>query len=438
MKPLSPAAHRGWCARAAFTMVELMVVIGIVAMFLGFISFMPREANRSSAVRSAAMELAATIRQARALAMDRRAIYGLSFNIECAPGSSGRILNNFSGQHWYQILGPSIMNFDMNTNGLPMCPYPEAWWYNGVVNNVTAWINEVNKGWSGERHYLPAHQVRFLALADQDVGGMVSSGAWQGQLNTFANTYPRPWYGYWDPAAKRLYPWGGYDTNLVDSNGRKSSAFYYEGNDGTILNCENSASRSTTFGTPVPLYAAGTPRPIINGNWEDVLLLFNPDGTVIESLFYARWQCLNNANGGGGGAGPFGDLGDRSATEQYVYSPSYYPMTNLTGAYVFTLAPDADQDTDQFSTAQAAWNSIMPAFRVSVNSLGLVAVEQVEPSAPAGTVFDTTITNWNDDTQTTVYYKNNRLTNSDGTPRGNPVMDFLTPDMLANRQWWTK
>jgi hypothetical protein len=113
-------------------------------------------------------------------------------------------------------------------------------------------------------------------------------------------------------------------------------------------------------------------------------------------------------------------------------------MTNLTGAYVFTLAPDADQDTDQFPTAQAAFNSIMPAFRVTVNSLGVVTVLPVQPFIPAGKVLDTTITNWGDPGQTRVNYQGNRLTNANGTPMGNPAMDFLTPDMLANRQWWTQ
>jgi len=430
---------RQMCGRAepagrrlgSFTLLELLVVITIMIMALALVAFLPQSANRLGSVRAAAVELAATIRQARSLAMDHRAIYALSFNIEDAPGSSGRILNNFSGQHWYQILGPAMENWDMNTNGMPMCPYPEAWWGTAMFN-ITQWSRAVATSWSGERHFLAAHRVRFLALTDQDTGGIVNTSDFNGAYRGFAPTYPRPWFGYWDAASQRLYPWGGYDTASIDSAGRHCGGFFYEGRDGTISGCVNPASRSTTAGGSVPLYTANQPRPLINGAWQDVCLLFYPDGTVSQQLMPGRWQSWEEANNGGGAAP--GDLGDRSS----AYSWATAPMNNLNGAISITLAPDALQDSDHFATAQEAWQSLMPACRVCVSAIGVVDVIPVTPFAPAGTQFDASISDWSDASQTDSLYQGNRLTTAQGVPRGTPIEDFLTPGMLAQRQWWTQ
>jgi hypothetical protein len=428
----SPAARarRRWpLALRSFTLIELMVSVTIMALFLGLVAFLPEQERNLDSVRSAAVELAATVRQARALAMDKRSIYGLSFNITNAPGSTGRIINNHSGQHWYQILAPSIENWDMNTNGLPMCPYPEAWW-NPSILNICQWTRSMAMSWTDVRHYLPAHKVRFLALTDQDTGGIVNTYDWNGSFKGFAPTYPRPWFGYWDPATQRLYPWGGYDTASIDHNNRHCGGFFYEGRDGAITGCTDPASRSTTVGGTMPLYAAGQPRPLINGQWQDCCLLFYPDGTVTQQLLPARWQSWNQA-GNGGGAGP-GDLGDRSS----LYSWAVAPMTNLSGMIYITLAPDVLQDTDSFASARDAYATLMPAYRVSISPSGMVDVIQVRDHPPVGALFDTSISDWTNQTVTNALYQGNRLTTAQGQAHGTPIEDFLTVDMLAQRQWW--
>ena len=93
--------------RRAFSMVELLVVIAIMAIALGMIAVSMTRTNADAAVKGAADALAAVLRQTRTRAMVNQAPYAVSFNIQNAPGSSGRVLNNRSGGHWYRIIGPS-------------------------------------------------------------------------------------------------------------------------------------------------------------------------------------------------------------------------------------------------------------------------------------------------------------------------------------------
>jgi prepilin-type N-terminal cleavage/methylation domain-containing protein len=418
-------------ARSAFTLIELIVVMAIIIVVLGLVAFLPDEAKRDGNVQAAAQELMATLRQARSLAMDRRAIYAVTFNIENAPGSSGRVLNNHSGQHWYQILGPSISNADMNSNGAPMVPYPEAWWAGGQFN-VSQWQQSIGFCYTGDRHFLKARKVRFLALSDQDNGFGINTADWNSQDNTFPPSYPRPWCGYWDPSSKRLFPWGGYDTSTMDSWNRHCGGFYYEGRDGAITGCVNPATRTTTVGAAFTLYQKGAARPLINGLWEDFAFLFYPDGTISQAFLPGRTQSWSQMNNGGGAAP--GDLGDR-ATQEYWF-PN--PTTNFTGAWYITLCPDTIQDSDVFPSAQDAYTSITPAYRVSVNAVGVISVVRVRPFLPAGSTLDDSISNWQDPGQLQQWYYGNRLTNPDHSGRGTPIEAYLTPYMLSQRSWWLK
>lgn len=437
----------------AFTLVELLIVISIIVLMTGMIIGLPSPDKRRAAVRSAAEELAATLRAARSYAMNQAVVCGVAFNLQNAPDTSGMVLNNWSGGHWYRIIGPQAP-----TNTSPSVhtyPIPD---YNDTSvqgrGNVAQFLATVDESWLGEPHVLAPRRVRFLALTDQDSG----TGGWESSGRIPA-TYPRPWYGYW--SAGTLYPWGGYDgskpaaSRIRDPSNRYCSGFYYEGNDGTVAGCRNPIDRTTTAtgasGT-VPLVQflkAGEPRALINAAWLDFVIVFNPDGTVQTSTsqLYARaqsyWErgaATDSYSQGGTGNG---DLGPYSAMQAGDVR-SIQSFFRHTGAFSITLAPDADRDSDAYASAKEAFDSIWPMSRVQVNQFGSISVIDVSASTPANLTFDTTsITNWQTTAQITTYYKKFIATNSDGTLRTNasgkryrPVENFLTPQILASRQWW--
>jgi prepilin-type N-terminal cleavage/methylation domain-containing protein len=439
--------------RSAFTLVELLVVISIILVLMGLIVGLPGSDKRHAAVRAAAEELAATLRSARTMAMNQGVVCGVAFNIQNAPGTSGLVLNNWSGGHWYRVIGAQAPRTGSNPR---IHTYPIPDFVDLSVNgygNVAQFLAAVEEGWLGDTHVLTPRRVRFLALSDQDSG----SGGWVGSGQIPA-TYPRPWYGYWSGGT--LYPWGGYDgakpARIKDAGNRNCSGFYYEGDDGTITGCTNHLDRSTTAtgasGTVAPrqFIKTGTPRPLVNAAWLDVVITFNPDGTVCEPAppMYARNLSYQKRNASPtsaysqGGTGN-GDLGPYSA----LRNPDPSPLQSFwrhTGRWSITLAADAEADTDAFPSASAALRSIWPLYRVTVDTLGNVQVVQVGTRPPDGLVFDTTsISNWQTAAQITTYYKNFIATNADGTlrtaaggKRFRPVDAFLTPEILASRQWW--
>lgn len=433
--------------RRGFTLVEMLVVVGIIVIVMGMIVAMPRSDRREAAVRSAAEELAATLRSARAMAVDRRVLIGVAFNIENGPGTSGRVLNNHGGGHWYRITGESLLR-DSETR-LATYPIPDFVTSDQQQGNgnVAQFLWQVRTSWVGEPHVLPKARVRFLALGDQDNG----SGGWSGS-GRFPATYPRPWFGWWDPTSKRLYPWGGYDPSITDYGGRPCSGFYYQGDDGAITGCTNPADRWTTHlgwvsGEQIPAWkfmSAGAGRPLVDADWLDYVLVFYPDGRVGEQVpMYPRNLSWSKKGGTGdqysaGGTGS-GDLGVYTAMPGGG-SSSVGGITSYlshTGCWSITLAPDMEADTDTFATAEDAFASIWPMCRVMVGPFGDVRVVRVSRGVPAGAVLDTTsITNWQTTAQITSKYKGFIATNSDGTLRGQPVSTFLTPQILAARQWW--
>jgi len=416
---------------AGFTMLELLITLGIVVLALGAVASLPAQGRNDLQVRAAAEELAACLRQARSLAMDRRAIYCLTINIEDAPGSSGRLINNHSGGHWYQIVSPCADNYNMNYCGNSMAPFPQAWTVASLFT-IGQWQNVLASCWYGPRHVLPAHQVRFLALSDEDDGATVNTTDGNAPDIHFPPTYPRPWFGTWDATSQRLLPWGGYDTTLLDASGRHCAGFFYEGRDGAISGCRDPATRTTTSGPSAGLYQQGRVRPLINGRFQDCCFLFLPDGSISEQLMPARNQSFQGA-GAGGGIAP-GDLGDRCGQSTAVASP----MANLGGAWYLTLCPDAIGDSDQFASARDAYASITPAYRVMITAQGMVDVIRVANAMPAGAVPDTSISDWQDASQTTRFYPRDRLTDASGQAVGTPVEEFVTPALMAHGQWWLR
>ena len=425
----------------AFTLIEMLLVVTIIAFMAGMIVYLPKGTQRDNAVRAAAEELAGTFRLARSYAISQRAVFGVAFNIENAPGTSGRVLNNFSGGHWYQIVGPGWTA----QNNTATYPYPSLWGWDG--STMASYLIDVQSAWIGDRHVLPRNQVRFLALGDQDDGTMVDTtqNAGWGQ---YPATYPRPWFGYWDATKKRLYPWGGYDSTLVDAIGRSCSGFYYQGNDGAITGCTNPATRATTYaGTNTTIFQAGGGRPLINAAWLDYMIIFYPDGTAkAASPFIGRIQSnyRESARGGAGGTTP-GDLGDltplagaSSPNSGYAWNLQITNYYKHTGCWSVTLCPDAVTDSDSFNSASLALASIWPAYRVTVNQFGVVSIVRVTSLVPNGTVFDTTITNYQSAPSTNQYYQQHVSTTATGALRAHPVTGFLNESILSSRNWWYK
>jgi prepilin-type N-terminal cleavage/methylation domain-containing protein len=463
----------------AFTLVELLMVVMIIGIGAGMIVMMPRGDQRRAAVEAAANELAETMRLAHNMALDHRCIYALVFNITNAPGTSGLVINNWSGGHWYQILGPDDSPIDlnftgwtMNNNGEPMCPFPL--FAPSIGESLSSFLAGVHSSWVGDRHILPARKVRFLALTDQDNGedSLNSSG-----LPTFYPTYPRFWFGFYDNSTHRLRPWGGYDTttpgpkSVTISNGSNytfaynPSGFFFEGPDATtggIVGCINPTTLMTTDattasvlpGNAVELLHAGSPRPLVNGDWMDYAILFLPDGTIRRYHFGAPrlLSYVYHANDPSG-VGKLGDLlqfgvglqtpsGDAGSITQNSVNSGYPfaidPATNFfdrTGRLFITLAPDIDQDTDVFGNVDQAYKSIMPAYRVGISAIGSVEVYPVHTTLAPGTTLDTSFSNWQ--TSKNTLYQWNELTNSNGSPHGTPIIDRLTTTMMTTPQCWS-
>ena len=422
------------------------MVLAIIAI-AGAIALSQTTADkRMGEVGAAAHELAATLRSARALAMQRQAIHAVSFHIQNGAGTSGRLINNWDGEHWYRILGPSL------ESNRPAPPDPAALGDDARFENVAMIVRSVPRAWIGDQHRLPARKVRFLALTDQDNG---HAHTWNGPTDRFARfplTYPRPWCGWWDAASGRLYPWGGYDTALRDADNRANAGFYYQGNDGTITGCRSSATRTSTLtyvdlgavvnsGGNTVLLVQNAPRPLVNGNWLDFQVAFRPDGQVVVPGFMElRYNSRLRQGGSGGNAVPgWGDLGDLYPTwrDFWNHAADERPATSFqsrSGYWWITLAPDMQSDSDVFPSAQAAVRSLQPCFRVGISAIGDVRVALMG-SGLSGTL-DASITDWNSRAQTRVNYAGNLLTESDGRPRGRPVTDAVTAEMLTRRSWW--
>lgn len=319
----------------AFTLVEMLIVVAIITALLGFALAIPTAERREEEVRGAAEELAAVLREARTRAMRRNTPYGVVFNIQNAPGSTGRILNNRSGGHWYRLIGPRDTHGGMmfNTTGGYLGPYPDIPDWNNIPWTPVGgndpvplqhYLHLVSRSWVDEPHVLARGKVRFLALLDQDNGDNDAPA----QGGYYTATYPRPWFGWWDAATGQLHAWGGYDPTLkgetqkfhnwtsrnyartmVDGRLVSISGFRYEGWEGEVVGCVNPVDREVLADADLSegayaapdytamqrwtVYRKGEPRPLINAKWLDYVLVFRPDGTVSDDWFRLRQNGWN-------------------------------------------------------------------------------------------------------------------------------------------------
>ncbi|MBN8524499.1 MAG: prepilin-type N-terminal cleavage/methylation domain-containing protein [Planctomycetes bacterium] len=389
----------------AFTLVELLVVLGIVVLLMGLILRSTRGDQREAAVRGAAMELAATMRRVHQRAIATHQTYGIAFNIQNEPGSSGAILNNRSGGHWYRIIGPAkrtkhgrIANSSLLHDFIPWA-WAIAHEQQRVVGQFLDFVDDVELSWISDPIVLPPGKVRFLALGDTEEGSRwraaLPDPGWQGP---YPPTYPRPWFGYFDPAARKLWAWGGYDPDIP------CSGFYYQGLNADvpgydtaaaappIVGCRNPTTRTIDQdwdpprgGTwpswdiadrdrngdgdtadryeqevAVPLWKAGEPRPLVNAAWLDAVIIFMPNGSVR----FGEWNRARRAYRPGmpdPATGPrgsdalmWGGIADR-AKVGHGWSPPdpapYRPMTTFDqwwGAYDMG-------EVGHFDTPTGAW-----------------------------------------------------------------------------------
>jgi prepilin-type N-terminal cleavage/methylation domain-containing protein len=486
--------------RRGFTLIETLVVLAIMVAVFGFAgSGFLRTDRRLQAVKAAAEELAATCRQARALARKRNATFAVVFHIQNHPDSNGKVLNNRSGGHSYRIIGPHSAQ---ETNGgasrqlleakqidnLP--PITGSQVYNGSWTAITSppySLGEMTEilhgGWVGENHVLPASQVRFLALTDMDYGDFDSTATYRYPSAT--KSYPRPWFGWYDATgiagggAGRLYGWGGYDPAIP------GSGFYYWGKPTAAgyavvepqpTNCTNSYRRvvdrwlpgqqwrgsNNTIPLELPgapgadvLYEVGSPRPLINGEWRDMSVVFCASGEVKwggtlparrHPLF--KDQVISGVQVRRGVTERCRWAGEIS-NEYVIAEASNFDQDS--GGFLISLAPDAMTDSDIFPNAKAALESLMPMYRVFISVLGevrVIPVSRVPTCDSSLAPFPGSEAWFRTGNNMKLQFGQNRLLTGTrlnqwgegiGEPEpGGPIIDFLTVDMMANRSVWLK
>ncbi len=473
--------------RGGFTLMELLVVVAIISILMGMLTynFAKPEVRRTS-VKLAAEELAATFRKARALAMERKTVHAVVFHIQNKPGSSGIVLNNRSGGHWYRILGPGTSDTNDRSQTADDLPPIANGGYGYKPHNVMETSELINRAWVDDPHILLAGKVRFLALTDMDYGD--SSGVnWAYRGISTTDYFPRPWFGWYDTTSKRLYPWGGYDPAIA------GSGFYYWGVnrvDGAIttatrdpqpIGSRNPVARTldhwsvgqgnnwydNMLAPSAPasdtLYEADSPRPVINAFWRDCSLIFLSTGEVRWGNWLPARKCsflMDGITTVATGSLPMKrGISDRQngQTEAYAGYVSQHTVAEAgnfdqdSGGWFITLAPDSVDDKDTFPSAEDALASISPMYRVFVSRLGEVKVIAVSktPKLNGLTAFPPTEAWWRNATNMQQYFPADRLLDGTiidtswcneglGILQGKPITDFVTPTMLRERQVWMK
>jgi prepilin-type N-terminal cleavage/methylation domain-containing protein len=460
--------------RRAFTLIELLCVLAIMALLVGMVlTALPRKGD-AAAVELAAEQVCAVLQQARNTAIATQASISVVFNIQNAPGSTGRVINNRSGDHWCRILGKTRkQQLNVSRKSFDMPPFlatssADPYWtatnpafnhVNPLMGSVQAgptaaaayddyqswfqWptfphlLEEIRADWISPPYTLPRGKVRFLALGDSDEGPRLYAGALSspptytstvGVNFGYGTTYPRPYFGWYDPASRRLYPWGGYDPNLPavanipgygtsvsETTSTYSGLCYQAPSEPAIPDSRNPEDHAygkaefnagawyTTLQTdhwpslvrdtgPLPndtyyLRRQGAPRALVDGNWGDFAIVFEADGTA----WFPPMKCNRRwyAQGGlpsKGVCGPKPAVKGASRTTYLLSNfrtsgndlnaiapngESIHYQRHTNRAYI-TLAPDSPDDRDIFESAKQALRSLTPMFRVFVSTSGVI------------------------------------------------------------------
>lgn len=498
----------------AFTLVELLVVLAIMAILLGIgLTATLKQDKTDAQVRGAAEGLAAVLRETRTRAMQEQSAFGVVFNLQNQPGTSGSVLNNWSGGHWYRVIGPHPEGGRFNSRALAHANY-------GLMDtsakpvqaNFPDHLAKIADSWVSQPYALPAHQVRFLALADTEEGPRKTQSPKSNGVGAVdisygdagETTYPRPWFGYYDPVARKWWPWGGYQPT------KKYSGLFYEGSGGPISDSRNPDSR--TFNNnfrrgayydidkvfqdvdvngdgdmkdlreqevDYPLWTIGEPRPLVNADWMDACIMFNPLGQAsflewnrarrmfepVQATVFATSDEDSAAYRKNGCSDRAKDCSDANLSNQYVLNKQYC-VTNSdylqedcnaevvhferhNGGYHLTLAPDATVDGNDFVDANAVLRSITPAYRVFVGCSGTVRVTRVQRRADVflsgHQVWPATPGAWTQTTAGNPVFRRCRLgwLHADKATAGyllnktgRPINYIVTERMLTDRIWW--
>lgn len=481
--------------RDAFTLVEVLAVMAIVAITVGMIMRGFSHEQRGAQVRAAAEQLAAVLARARGMAIASGGMHGVAFNIENAPGSSGAVLNNRSGGHWYRIIGPvrgigryvyegriARVGKPDNFHGQPLPNFPD-------------FLEEVRRDWVSEPYALPARKVRFLALGDTDEGPRQRKETpngigtvWYGSGGEA--TWPRPWFGWYDGA--RLWAWGGYDA------AKPSSAFRYQGAGPPVVGCRNPQDRrfdnntrksspeafadadldgDGLFDSPgererdYPVLVRDAPRPLVNAAWLDFAIVFLPDGRAMATEWNQPRRQYDNLPATLTGATdrdrngvadmakpvlPVAGYGRRLFSGQgfacHYDIPEVAHFNRHTGGWFITLAPDALDDRTQFADARTAIGSMLPMVRVFIGAAGVIRVLPVHHREGAydGRLWPQDPADWlsTDATGANPVWNRCRLgylhaadagpssPSRPPAPVGMPVTTVVSSAMLTRRQWW--
>jgi prepilin-type N-terminal cleavage/methylation domain-containing protein len=423
--------------RRGFTLVELLTVVAIIALVSGMILGTRSTGLKEAQVKVAADQFAAFVCQVRARAVADNQPYGIAINIQNAPGSSGRVINNRSGGHWYRMVRPPRHTWGQGSSGNRLLiAWPDTSEIRlGGIATFPHFIEALKETWAGPQHTLPAGKVRFLALGDTDEGPRVNGsdqggGYYQDRSYGYPSTYPRPYFGYFDPARKRLFPWGGYDPalsaaeplNRLTGGGPtidNYTGFFYQGADPIIPDSRNPVDRTFNVDwnndgdfadtdpvrgpeTGYRVFQQGEPRPLVSGDWQDFLIIFSPEGNVSVPPFktnrkrFSRLQYdfvndakVNFCNGvldttkpwfGGGGMNP----GIWEYNFNFVASNGFTEAAEVahfdrhTGSYRITFAPDSLDDRDAFADSREALASMWPLWRVEISKQGDVRSYQTK------------------------------------------------------------
>lgn len=394
----------------AFTLVEMLVVMSIIAMLSGLI-FVAYDQSEVDVVTADAYELQTVLQRARTKAISTGKTHAVAFHIENA--GDGTVLRNrsnsddedFPGRHWYCIIGPDNADRKLNqyvgrkSDKPPIAGRNGEYKYNFFA--LEDYVEAVKAAQAGPRHYLSSG-VRFLALSDED------------RLHSYDKheTYPRPWFGYYDDVSQTLYPWGAYNREIDATFKYPNTGLDYEGVDGPIPydagldtnvnppevwarvhydevsrtgaimqwsgQTGNATSIHTHYGFkadyvgPDTTHLPGKARPLINGYWCDYMILFNPKGEAFSAAGKARATYMNKRK--------WGRLQPQGRREMELRD-----YAGLTGGFYITLCRDVDPEDrvmyrqtspitgdlsyNKFTSVEQAFDSITPFLRVYVNKI---------------------------------------------------------------------
>ncbi len=402
MPQLLGIKHLDSLPRRGFTLLELLIVVGIIAMLSSMIFV--DGGDKKTPVQVAAMELEATCSKARNLARQTGLAHAVYFHIE--NYGDGRVLRNFGpedegtfrGRHWYAIVGPNkgavpntgntggnLRSFTKNPHMPPLVNAPN----NYDDDKYDQFMHDVEISQVGPRIYLP-EGVRFLALSDYDFGFNISDDriwATNKSDSQLLDEFPKPWFGVLKPKSALpngirpsngefvLYPWGGGDLEWENArNAQNSTAF------GTL---SGQATNPNIHG------------PLIDGNRLDFCILFRADGSAFPIEAFAARRAFTRLKQNNGHIYQDQDLmhhpyywnarrtAERNEATEVLCNSGLHHASRITGGVHITLCRDIDESEeiypepgrfDVFEDEADALQSILPLYRVYVNNFS-AAVE---------------------------------------------------------------